>query len=129
MKKGLTILFLLLYGLSVFGIGLKEIYCCGKLKTVTVVVTVNDKHKCNKNHEHKGCCQSKYHYFKVKDNHLSTVATPIAVKSSVEIHSFDLSLWQPCFNSFQPKSVVNGSHAPPLHNGIPIHIYNCVYRI
>jgi hypothetical protein len=129
MKKVLTILFLLLYSFSVFGIGLKEIYCCGKLKTVTVGVTVTENDKCNKHHEHKACCQLKYHYLKVKDNHLATIATPIAVKSSIEVHSFDLLLWQPFFYSVQLKPLVNGSHAPPLHNGIPIHIYNCVYRI
>jgi hypothetical protein len=128
MKKGLTILFLLLYSFSVFGIGLKEIYCCGKLKTVTVAVTVTENHKCNKHHKHKACCQSKYHYLKVKGNYLAAIATPIAAKPSIEVHSFDLPLWQPFFCCVQPKPLV-GSHAPPLHNGMPIHIYNCVYRI
>lgn len=126
MKKVFTILFLLIYSLSVFGIGLKEIYCCGKLKTIAV--TVDDKYQCTKDNGHNGCCKIKYLYLKVKDSHLSTISTPLLAKPSTEIH-LTTAVYRPVFYNFQPKALINGTHAPPLHNGIPIHIFNCVYRI
>ncbi|MFL5740625.1 MAG: HYC_CC_PP family protein [Flavisolibacter sp.] len=128
MKKSWTILLTLFYSLSVFGIGLKEIYCCGKLKTVTVSITVNEKHNCNKQHEPNGCCTTKYHYLKVQDSHLASTANSIANKSLIEIHAFT-TWYQPSFHNIKYKAVIHSFHEPPLHYGVPIHIYNCVYRI
>jgi hypothetical protein len=128
MKKGLTVLLLFFYSFSVFGVVLKEIYCCGKLKTVSVAATVNEKQDCHKQHNHNGCCSTKYHYLKAQDNHLASTATPVAGKPLIEIHAFT-AFYQSSFYSIKPNTVIQCFHAPPLHHGIPIHIYNCVYRI
>lgn len=128
MKKGLTILFLITYSLSVFGIGFKESFCCGQLKTVIVAATVNEKHKDNKAHENNGCCKTKYHYLKVKDDHLATTATAASVKPAIEIHAIT-SLRQLNIYSFPGNLGVSVYHSPPLHNGISAYIFNCVYRI
>jgi len=129
MKKVLTIFLLVIYSLSVYGIVLKEIYCCGKLKAVTVSFTVNENHKCCKYHQHNGCRKTKYHYFKAQDNHFGATVTPTSIKSFTEIHFVASSLWQLSLYSFHQNTIVNSSHAPPLRNGVSIHIYNCVYRI
>ncbi len=127
MKKGLTIFLLLIYSLSVYGIVLKEIYCCGKLKSVKLSLVANEKNKCC--HEDNGCHKTKYHYFKEQDSHFGATETSTLNKSFVEIHYTYSPLWQPSLHSFHHKVVVTGSHAPPLHSGVPINIYNCVYRI
>jgi hypothetical protein len=128
MKKGLTIIFLLVYSFSVLGFALKEMYCCGRLKAVVVALTIDEKTNCNKAHEHNGCCKTKYHYLKIADSYLTSTATPVSVKPVIELYPI-AALCQPHFYYYKTKPVVSGSHAPPLHNGIPIHIYNCVYRI
>lgn len=129
MKKGLTIFLLLIYSLSVYGIVLKEIYCCGKLKSITVSFTVNEKHKCCKYHERNGCSKTKYHYFKAQDNHFSATVTPTSVQPFTDIHFVGTTSWQPSLYSFHQKALLNNSHAPPWRSSVPIYIYNCVYRI
>jgi hypothetical protein len=128
MKKGLAILFLITYSLSVFGIGLKESFCCGQLKKVTVAVIVNEKHIDNKTHKNNGCCKTQYHYLKVKDNHLGTAASTASAKPAIQIHAI-ASLWQLNSYSFQSNPGLRVYHSPPLHNGIAAYIFNCVYRI
>ena len=129
MKKVLTIFLLVIYSLSVYGIVLKEIYCCGKLKAVTVSFTVNEKHKCCKYHERNRCSKTKYHYFKAQDSHFGATVTLKSIQPFTQIHFIASPLSQPSLCGFHHKAIVNGSHAPPLHSDIPIYIYNCVYRI
>ena len=88
MKKGLTIILLLFYFLSVPGIGLKEIYCCGKLKSVVIAVSVNEKTNCTKDHDHTKCCETKYHWLKIADNYLSSIKSPISLKPIIELFPF-----------------------------------------
>jgi len=127
MKKGLTIFLLLIYSLSVYGIVFKEIYCCGKLKTVTLSLTVNENHKCC--HEHNGCSKTKYHYFKAQDNHFGATVTPTSIQPFTQIHFDASTLSQLALYSFHQKALVNSSHAPPWRSSVPVYIYNCIYRI
>ena len=129
MKKGFTIILLLTYFQSVFGLGLKEIYCCGKLKAVTVEVTVHENQQCRKEHQHNKCCQTKYHYLKLKDNHLTATGTQLTINPPIIALHIASSLWQQAICSYQSRSLLNSSHSPPIHNGVSIYTYNCVYRI
>lgn len=127
MKQVSLILLLTIYSLSIFGVSLKEFYCCGKLKSVSFAIADDSKDKCGKGDSKDGCCKTKYHFFKVKDKHLTSgeLATPIK-------HYTDVVSFNPAYQSIllpQPVEIINGSHAPPLHTGVPIYISNCVFRV
>jgi hypothetical protein len=101
--------------------------CCGKLKSITVLLVPDSKQKCNKG-TGSGCCDNKYQFFKVKDKHIS------AAKVSSPVNYFtDLNLLIPSFQqiSFATPNIIvaDRSHAPPLNSGVSAYIYNCVFRI
>jgi len=110
------------------GFTIKEFYCCGDLKSVSVVIADDTKGECNKGNEKRGCCDNKFDFFKVKDNHF--VGDKITIPAK---YFTDLVLFTPSYQSFkfnpQTVNVANRSNAPPLHSGTPIYIYNCVFRI
>lgn len=128
MKKVTLILLITLYSLSTVGFSLKEFYCCGKLKSVTVALAQDTKQKCSKGNEKSGCCNNKYQSFKIKDKHVAGSDVKIPTK-----HFTDLILFTRVFQlvSFasQQLATTSKSHAPPLHTSVPIYIYNSVFRI
>ncbi len=128
MKRTAIILLLTIYSLSTFGVGLKEFYCCVKLKSVSLTIASEGKDKCSKGDNKQGCCKTKYQYLNVKDNHLASahVATPLNYFS--DLHTITPS-YQSISFATQEIDVINGSHAPPLYTGVPIYISNCVFRI
>ncbi|HUQ67619.1 MAG TPA: hypothetical protein VM101_15765 [Flavitalea sp.] len=109
------------------GFSLKQFYCCGKLASVTVSLAPTEKDKCQSD-EKKGCCETKFQFFKVKDNHLSANQVDVPVK-----HFFELHLYTPSFQDIsmhrQETSIAYRSNAPPLQQGVPIYIYNCIFRV
>src|SRR5690242_7488454 len=82
MKKAGIILLLSIYSLSIFGVTLKEFYCCGKLKSLTV--TISKDTEAGKGTD-DGCCKTKYHSFKVKDNHVSAADVNLQDRDYVEL--------------------------------------------
>ncbi len=128
MKRTAIIFLLTIYSLSTFGISLKEFYCCGKLKSISLALSFEGKEKCSKGDNKDGCCKTKYQYFKVKDIHLLTahVATPL--NYCIDFHTIT-PFYQSISFVTQEIDIINGSHAPPLHTGVPIYISNCVFRI
>jgi len=110
------------------GFSLKEFYCCGKLQSVSFTLTANEKEKCNKgNSNNDGCCKDKYKDFKVKDTHIN------ATHVSSDKHFVDLHLYTPLVNAHtfisQKATIAYKSNAPPVHAGVPVYLYNCVFRI
>lgn len=128
MKKCITILLLFIYSFSTLGMSLREVYCCGKLKSVQFVINTHAQHKCNKGDEKNGCCTSKFQNLKVKDDQLTASDILSLVKAHVALHSTAQN-WQPSLNLNSQALVSYHNNAPPLHNGIPIYIFDCVYRI
>jgi hypothetical protein len=129
MKKIALIFLICLYSLSTFGIGIKQFYCCGKLKSTDITfIQQESKGKCGKGDEKSGCCQTRYKSLKVKDSHIVAGDISMPVK-----HFTDLHLFTPSFITMalvnQPMAITNTSHDPPLHQGISIYILHCVYRI
>lgn len=127
MKKAALILLIGIYSLATMGFSLKEFYCCGKLKSINLSLTPDIKKNCDKG-EGDGCCDNKYQFFKVKDNHIS--ADQI---SSPAIYFTDLDLYthtsQITTISVEKTTVAYSSHAPPLYKGVAVYISNCVFRI
>ena len=128
MKKISLILMICIYSLSTLGLGVRQFYCCGKLKSTDITFVQESKGKCGMGTEKDGCCKFKFKSLKVKDSHVAAdgIATPVK-------HFTDLHLYTPSFEIItlanQPMNVTNTSHAPPLCCGLPIYILNCVYRI
>ena len=110
--------------MATMGVSLNQFYCCGKLKSLTISLTDYTTRKCNKS----GCCENKYHYVKVKDNHITAGEVSSPAKSFINLH-----LFTPSFKiiaiDHQLLTVANRSNAPPLYPHVPFYIYNRVFRI
>lgn len=110
------------------GLSLQHFYCCGKLTYTTFSLIQNEKQKCGKGNEKSGCCDSKYEFFKVKDNHITADEVTNPGKYFVDLHLYTPSFQDISFVS-QKTTIAYKGNAPPLHTGVPIYIYNCVFRI
>lgn len=78
--------------------------------------------------EKDDCCKTQFKYVKVKDSHVASDYVNSPAKNFT-----DLSFTAPSFVSIivvpQQKVVAYPANAPPLHNGIPLYVLDCVYRI
>lgn len=111
------------------GFSLKEFYCCGKLKTVSLAIETSATEKCSKSDSTSDdCCQNKYQFFKVKDNHVSAAKT-ILQGSFVSILNTQFPALQDVSFSCIKENISYQSNAPPLHNGVPVYLSNCVFII
>lgn len=128
MKKAAIILLICVYSLATMGFTLKQFYCCGNLKSVTFSLVNEAKDKCAKGDDSSGCCDNKYQFFKVKDNHISAHQADFPVKYFVDVHLYTPSFQDITFVS-QKTTTAYKSNAPPEHEVTPIYIYNCVFRI
>lgn len=128
MKQIALVLLICVYALSSFGVGIKQFYCCGKLKSTSVSLVEDSKEKCTKGDKKSGCCKTKFNSLKVKDTHIAADDISNSVK-----HFTDIQLFIPSFEVValvnEPMDIANPSHAPPAHHGIPVYILNCNFRI
>ena len=128
MKKAVLISLIFIYSLATMGFTLKQFYCCGKLKSITISLTQNGEKKCGKGNEKNGCCDNKYQFFKVKDNHITADQVSSPVNHFIDLHFYTTPFHNSNFVS-QKTAIAYRSNAPPLDKSIPIYIYNCVFRI
>ena len=128
MKKIALIFLISIYTLSVLGIGIRQFYCCGKLKSTSITLILEVKEKCGKSDAMKGCCKTKFKNFKIKDSHVAADEIAGFVKHFTELHlsipSFEIKAL-----ANEPIVVANTSHAPPERHAVPIYILHCAYRI
>lgn len=128
MKKLAAISLICIYALATMGFSLKEFYCCGKLKTISVTLANDEKSGCKGDNKNDHCCKNKFQYFKVKDDHVSVAHISFAAKHFTSLHLNWTPLREITFPS-QRISFDYRSNAPPLHGDIPIYISNCVFLI
>ncbi len=128
MKKFSLILLICIYSLSTVGFSFKEFYCCGKLKSIELTFAQASNSKCSKGEEKTGCCNNKYHLNKIKDNHFVSDDISVPVKYFTRLKLFIFS-FSPAAFEMQQINIANRSNAPPLYNGVPVHISNCVFRV
>jgi hypothetical protein len=127
-KRIIAILLLSLYSFSTIGLSLKSFYCCGKLKTVSVVIAQNAQQKYSNGNGMGDCCQTKFQFFKVKDNHVAgdLITAPA-------LHFCYLHLFTSPFRIIKYPSqityVAHLSNAPPLIHTVPDYIFDCDFRI
>jgi len=128
MKKIAVILMTCIYALSSFGIGIKQFYCCGILKSTNISFVQNSNVKCGMGDETGGCCKTKFKSFQVKDSHIvaGDIGNPIKqfTESQVSTTAFEvLDLTN------GPIDVANPGHAPPGLAKTPVYLLNCNFRI
>jgi len=129
MKKVAIILLINIYALSTFGFSLKQFYCCGKLQSVSVVLHESENTKCSHGaNKGEDCCKTKFQHYKVKDNHIVTNFLNNTVINFFDLFSFP-AYYQNILSFSRQAKVANSTHAPPLYNGVPAYISNCVYKI
>jgi hypothetical protein len=126
MKKILSILLIMIYGTATFGMSVKEFYCCGKLKSVSVSFNIFSKSKQTKD---DGCCKTKYHSAKVKDNHIASDKVVFNAKKIV-VAPVNFNILVPFVFANQKIVLSNEINGPPiLYERVPVYILNCNYRI
>lgn len=117
-----------MYAISIFGIGIKQFYCCGKLQSTSISFVQHSTDKCDKGSEKSDCCKTKFQSLKVKDPHITADAINNQVNHFSEVINFT-----PAFENqsllLQQTVINNRSHAPPLLQGTPLYILHCLYRI
>ncbi len=127
MKKVLLIFLTCIYTFATMGCSLKQFYCCGKLKSTSFTLGTNLNEKCKIGSE-KGCCENKYEFFKVKDNHISAEIVNVPFLYSTDIPEYTSIISNYSFFP-QPVSINYRSHSPPLSIGVAVYLFNCVFRI
>jgi len=128
MKK-ITLIFLItIYSLSVVGLGVRQFYCCGKLKATTVTFVQEVKEKCSSSKAMRDCCKIKYQSLKVKDSHFGTDGIAGFVKHFTSLHLI-IPLFQETELTNQPVTIVYKDHELPPQNSVAVYIRNCVFLI
>ena len=126
--KRLTAIFILgFYSISVLGIGIKQFYCCGKLKDVTISFNQEANEKRSKGDKKGGCCKTEIQVLKVKDSHFASNDITTSPKFIADAIQANFSYQTIIFRTAS-KITSNSIHSPPLISE-PIYILNCIYRI
>jgi hypothetical protein len=129
MKKILVTLLICIYGLSSFGIGKSEFYCCGKLKSVNFSFAQEPREKGLKSESDDGsCCKTQHKYFKVKDNHLAV---------NYGVNGANTVIYLQCITKdfgiaallFRQTTFSNRNHLPRPPAGVPVYLSNCNFLI
>jgi hypothetical protein len=111
------------------GFSMKEFYCCGKLKSISLTIVDEGKAKCKHGDSNTdGCCKNKFQYLKVKDNHVKAVKTILQSSFLSVLDTQFPALQSVPFSSIKENTSYQ-SNAPPLYNGVPVYLSNCVFRI
>jgi hypothetical protein len=128
MKKITAILLLTVYSLTTLGVGIRQFYCCGKLKSTNITLIQEAKEKCSNSNAMKGCCKTTFKSFKLKASHIFSSGT--AVDFTKYFTELDIPATAPAINVSinETLAVTNARHAPPGKN-IPLYIFYCTYLI
>lgn len=128
MKRVTAICLLLLYSLTLVGLGVKQFYCCGKLMESSLGLASATEHHCDMDKEHKGCCDTAFKSLKVEDSHFSAAHVNIPSTFFFTLANLQLHAWriEPVLDMPFHFNYGNG---PPLYSNIPGYILNCIYRV
>jgi hypothetical protein len=128
MKKIIAIFLFTIYSLTTMGIGIRQFYCCGKLRSTSLTLVQETKEKCSNSGAMKGCCKTKFKSLKVKAIHVTTDNAVTLNKSFTGYH-LPVPAVEATISVTQPVIVANASHAPPPGQDIPVYILHCSYLI
>ena len=128
MKNTALLLLISIYSMSTFGVNLKEFYCCGRLKSVTLTLHEFENRKCNKANDKSGCCKTKLQFYIVNDKHFASDILSTPVKHFTYIGAFAADL-QIRFPEVEQPAIANCNHAPPLHPCVLTYISNRAFLV
>lgn len=128
MKRVTAIWLLLLYSLTLVGLGVKQFYCCGKLMETSLGLASSAEHHCKMDEQKKGCCETAFKTLKVEDSHFSAEGVNIPATFFFTLAGLQVPTWniEPLIE--RPYHIHYG-HGPPLYSSIPTYMLNCIYRI
>jgi hypothetical protein len=78
MRKAIAILLILFYIISSSGVAIKAHYCCGKLKSLNLVLNSNEDRECKKR-----CCSDRLAFYKVDDTERASSEVTFSAANSV----------------------------------------------
>lgn len=128
MKRTAVILLICIYSFATMGFSIKQFYCCGKLKSVSLTIVSDAEPKCGKGNKKGGCCDNKIQFVKVKDKHVASDQTGSPVKHFIDLSTFFCTA-QVHTSTSKIILVAYRGNAPPEQPGVPIYIINRVFRI
>jgi hypothetical protein len=124
MRKAIAILLILFYIISSSGVAIKAHYCCGKLKSLNLVLNSNEGSSCKKR-----CCSDRLAFYKVDDT--ERASSEVTFSPSFEKIFYQVSfIVKSCFEPYSETCAANFVCAfidPPPSRDINIEI--CVFRI
>lgn len=120
----------MIYTTATFGIGVKSFYCCNKLKSTSFSFANASQKTCGMKmmKEKDDCCKTQFKYVKVKDSHVASDYINSPAKVFTDLH-FAIPSFVAIVPENRQESIGYAGNAPPLHNGIPLYIFDCIYRI
>jgi hypothetical protein len=127
MKRTALILLMVVYLLSIAGIGVNRFYCCGKLASVSFTYGAADNSG-KALGEKDNCCKNENQIFKVKDSHMNVAAFEF---SSLNPSLLPTITYFAFINPVNERSIYNhySANSPPIRPDIPFYALNCAYRI
>ncbi|MBS4043372.1 MAG: hypothetical protein KGZ59_06105 [Chitinophagaceae bacterium] len=124
MKKIILILLVFCYATTSFGVSLNLFFCCGKLKTISVVTQANHDKVCKKSKE---CCKYQVIDLKVDVDQKNTVESTFSAPSTILVPTIYNSLTVYCISNLK-KNVIRQISSDII--GISsLYIFYCVFRI
>jgi hypothetical protein len=127
LKKFFLILLIGIYTLSILGYGVKGFYCCGNLKSVAISFYQHNE-KEGASADVSKCCETKYQFFKVKDNHFAsdhfTSPVKLFIAPMVGIAAKEQILY-----TIDKIIIANPGNAPPRYQNVPTYLANCTFLI
>ena len=126
MRKAAAIILLLFYIISSSGVAVKAHYCCGKLKSLNLVLHSDEKKDCSDR-----CCWDRLAFYKVDDTENST--STITFSPSFDKIFYQVSyIVKTCIEPYPATTCVsslayNNDSSPPAERDIQIEIR--VFRI
>ena len=127
MKVFLSILFSIIYLTSTSGISINAHYCGGKIKHISFIKSTT-KNCCGKKKMSKNCCKDKVAFFKIKDNHQSSILLKAPVPS-FKLAPFVIPVFANNFSISNLNKFILNYHAPPVFYDNPLYLKHRVLLI
>lgn len=128
MKRIAIILLTLTYILSVSGVSGSNFYCCGKYKDTYLFSHFENNKNCKKKEANSKCCDNKFFFVKVKDNHSPAHSLKVNVDVVKVLYTSSDCIYD--FNKTFEKSIESiflSSNPPP--DKLPVYLSNKSFLI
>jgi hypothetical protein len=125
-KRILVIAILISYSIASFGVNLNYFYCCGKLKTVSLVVNTEERY-C-KSKSTKSCCDNKTVTIKLKTDQKNSDQTTIHLTAQLSpsiLHKDNYTV-----TDIASNGNINPLYKSPPTDNLPSRqVLFCVFRL